>query len=61
MPGHVDVDRLSYVLPDGRLLLNEVSFRVGDGVRRASSGRTARARPRCSSSSPVIYRRTTAG
>jgi ATPase subunit of ABC transporter with duplicated ATPase domains len=31
--GHIEVDRLTYVLPDGRLLLHEVSFRVGDGVK----------------------------
>ncbi|GII65677.1 hypothetical protein Skr01_57620 [Sphaerisporangium krabiense] len=30
--GHVEVDGLTYVLPDGRLLLHEVSFRVGEGV-----------------------------
>ncbi|WP_307845413.1 ATP-binding cassette domain-containing protein [Planomonospora sp. ID67723] len=33
MAGHVEVDRLTYALPDGRLLLHEVSFRVGDGVK----------------------------
>ncbi|MGV9774657.1 ABC-F family ATP-binding cassette domain-containing protein [Streptosporangium sp. NPDC003464] len=33
MAGHIEVDRLTYVLPDGRLLLHEVSFRVGDGVK----------------------------
>ncbi len=29
--GHVDVNGVSFVLPDGRPLLDEVSFRVGDG------------------------------
>ncbi|MET0740422.1 MAG: ATP-binding cassette domain-containing protein [Candidatus Nanopelagicales bacterium] len=29
--GHVDVNGVSYVLPDGRPLLSDVSFRVGDG------------------------------
>ena len=29
--GHVDVAHLEYVLPDGRLLLGDVSFRVGEG------------------------------
>ncbi|MEV0423569.1 ABC-F family ATP-binding cassette domain-containing protein [Streptosporangium canum] len=38
MAGHVEVDRLTYVLPDGRLLLHEVSFRVGDGVKAALVG-----------------------
>ncbi|WP_329080393.1 ABC-F family ATP-binding cassette domain-containing protein [Streptosporangium sp. NBC_01469] len=36
--GHVEADELTYVLPDGRLLLNEVSFRVGDGVIAALVG-----------------------
>ncbi|MCG5211932.1 ATP-binding cassette domain-containing protein [Streptosporangium soli] len=36
--GHVEVDALTYVLPDGRLLLNEVSFRVGQGVKAALVG-----------------------
>ncbi|MGJ6966665.1 ABC-F family ATP-binding cassette domain-containing protein [Streptosporangium sp. G11] len=36
--GHVEADALTYVLPDGRLLLNEVSFRVGDGVTAALVG-----------------------
>ncbi|GGK56903.1 ABC-F family ATP-binding cassette domain-containing protein [Ornithinimicrobium pekingense] len=30
--GHVDVNRISFVLPDGRPLLDEVSFRVGEGA-----------------------------
>jgi ABC-type multidrug transport system ATPase subunit len=29
--GHVQVSHLDYYLPDGRLLLNDVSFRVGQG------------------------------
>ncbi|MBA4608257.1 ABC-F family ATP-binding cassette domain-containing protein [Aeromicrobium sp. Marseille-Q0843] len=29
--GHVDVAHLDYVLPDGRMLLGDVSFRVGEG------------------------------
>ncbi|MFI6507999.1 ATP-binding cassette domain-containing protein [Streptosporangium sp. NPDC050855] len=36
--GHVEVDRLTCVLPDGRLLLHEVSFRVGEGVKAALVG-----------------------
>lgn len=36
--GHVEVGRLTYVLPDGRTLLNDVSFRVGDGVKAALVG-----------------------
>ncbi|WP_460445112.1 ABC-F family ATP-binding cassette domain-containing protein [Angustibacter aerolatus] len=30
--GHVDVNAIGFVLPDGRPLLDEVSFRVGDGA-----------------------------
>ena len=30
--GHVDVNGVSYVLPDGRTLFAGVSFRVGDGA-----------------------------
>ncbi len=30
--GHVDVNGVSYVLPDGRTLFGNVSFRVGDGA-----------------------------
>ncbi len=36
--GHVDVNGVSFVLPDGRPLLDEVSFRVGDGVTAALIG-----------------------
>ncbi|MDO5627100.1 MAG: ATP-binding cassette domain-containing protein [Mobilicoccus sp.] len=30
--GHIDLNQISYALPDGRPLLDEVSFRVGDGA-----------------------------
>jgi ATPase subunit of ABC transporter with duplicated ATPase domains len=36
--GHVDVSGISYVLPDGRVLLDGVSFRVGDGAKVALVG-----------------------
>ena len=36
--GHVDVAGVRYELPDGRVLLNEVSFRVGDGAKVALVG-----------------------
>ncbi|TDB98409.1 ATP-binding cassette domain-containing protein [Actinomadura sp. 7K534] len=36
--GHIEVSRLTYALPDGRLLLDDVSFRVGDGVVAALVG-----------------------
>ena len=35
---HLEVNGVSYTLPDGRPLLNEVSFRVGDGARMALIG-----------------------
>ena len=36
--GAVDLQRLSYVLPDGRVLFDDVSFRVGDGTKTALVG-----------------------
>lgn len=36
--GHIDVQRVSYSLPDGRPLLDDVSFRVGEGVVAALVG-----------------------
>ncbi|MFD0891042.1 ATP-binding cassette domain-containing protein, partial [Streptosporangium algeriense] len=36
--GHVEVERVSYRLPDGRPLLDEVSFRVGEGARAGLVG-----------------------
>ena len=36
--GFLDVQRLSYALPDGRLLFDEVAFRVGDGTKTALVG-----------------------
>ncbi len=36
--GHVDIQRVSYVLPDGRVLFEDVSFRVGDGSKTALVG-----------------------
>jgi ATPase subunit of ABC transporter with duplicated ATPase domains len=36
--GHVQVSHLDYFLPDGRLLLNDVSFRVGQGDLAALVG-----------------------
>ena len=31
--GHIDVSAVEYSLSDGRVLLNDVSFRVGDGAK----------------------------
>ena len=36
--GHIEVDGLTHVLPDGRLLLHEVSFRIGEGVKAGLVG-----------------------
>src|SRR3954463_14017329 len=36
--GHVDVAGVRYELPDGRVLLDDVSFRVGDGSKVALVG-----------------------
>lgn len=36
--GHVEAGHLSHTLPDGRVLLDDVSFRVGDGVVAALIG-----------------------
>ena len=36
--GHVDVNSVSFALPDGRPLLADVSFRVGDGAKVALVG-----------------------
>jgi len=36
--GHVDVAGVSYELPDGRVLLDDVSFRVGEGAKVALVG-----------------------
>ena len=36
--GHVDVNQVSFSLPDGRPLLDEVTFRVGDGGTTALIG-----------------------
>ena len=36
--GHVDVQHVSFHLPDGRPLLDDISFRVGDGAKAALVG-----------------------
>ena len=36
--GHIEVSHVSHVLPDGRVLLDDVSFRVGDGMVAALVG-----------------------
>jgi ABC-type hemin transport system ATPase subunit len=30
--GHIEAAHVSHALPDGRVLLDDVSFRVGDGT-----------------------------
>lgn len=36
--GHVQLSKVAYVLPDGRPLLDDVTFRVGDGTKTALIG-----------------------
>ena len=36
--GHVDLNGVSYFLPDGRVLLSDATFRVGDGAKVALVG-----------------------
>jgi ATPase subunit of ABC transporter with duplicated ATPase domains len=36
--GHVELNAVSFFLPDGRVLLRDVSFRVGDGAKVALVG-----------------------
>ena len=36
--GHIDVQHVTYSLPDGRILLDDVSFRIGEGVKAALVG-----------------------
>ncbi|MFC5754311.1 ABC-F family ATP-binding cassette domain-containing protein [Actinomadura rugatobispora] len=36
--GHIEVGHVGHVLPDGRVLLDDVSFRIGDGVTAALVG-----------------------
>jgi len=36
--GHIDVSGVGFSLSDGRVLLNDVSFRVGDGAKVALIG-----------------------
>ncbi len=36
--GHIDINGVDYYLPDGRLLLTDIDFRVGDGAKVALVG-----------------------
>ena len=36
--GHIEVAHVTHTLPDGRVLLDDVSFRVGDGMIAALVG-----------------------
>jgi ATPase subunit of ABC transporter with duplicated ATPase domains len=36
--GHVEIAHVSHVLPDGRVLLDDVSFRIGEGITAALVG-----------------------
>lgn len=55
--GHIDLSGIEYSLSDGRVLLSEVSFRVGDGAKVAliganGSGKTTLIRMICGDISP---------
>ena len=55
--GHIDVNSVEYSLSDGRVLLSDVSFRVGDGAKVAliganGSGKTTLIRMICGDISP---------
>ena len=55
--GHIDVSAVEYSLSDGRVLLNDVSFRVGDGAKVAligpnGSGKTTLIRMICGDLKP---------
>jgi sulfate-transporting ATPase len=45
--GHIEAMGVGHVLPDGRELFADVSFRVGDGAAVALVGPNGAARPRC--------------
>jgi ATPase subunit of ABC transporter with duplicated ATPase domains len=64
--GHVEVAGLRYQLPDGRVLFEEVSFRVGDGARVAlvganGAGKTTLLRIICGDLAAVAGAVTTSG
>lgn len=46
--GHVEAAHLEYYLPDGRVLLGDASFRVGEGAVVALVGANGAARPHSS-------------
>ena len=55
--GHIDVSAVEYSLSDGRLLLNDINFRVGDGAKVAliganGSGKTTLLRMICGDIKP---------
>jgi len=36
--GHIDVAHLGHILPNGQVLLDDVSFRIGEGTKAALVG-----------------------
>ncbi len=45
--GHVEASHISHTLPNGRVLLDDTSFRIGEGTKAALIGPNGPARPRC--------------
>jgi ABC-type multidrug transport system ATPase subunit len=43
--GHIEAGHLRYVLPDGRTLLDDVSFRVGSAAKAALIGPNGAGKP----------------
>ena len=58
--GHIKITGVRYELPDGRALLDDISFRVSEVTKAALIGANGTGRHPCCGSSPVISRRTPA-
>ena len=57
--GHIDVSGIEFSLSDGRVLLNDVSFRVGEGAKAAligpnGSGKTTLVKMICGDRKSVV-------
>ena len=59
--GHVEVAHVSHTLPNGRVLLDDVSFRVGDGAKVALVGAERRRQDHPAADDRRRPRRATSG